>query len=144
MFTSKPKKSLGRAIADRVKGYTVWEKLPKKMLKKHPTAYVICPDFKVKLPKTKVLSKEATNQKHTFSIQIFSPNRTEAAKMLDEMIWYGKTEIIAGNFAFWLDAVRHSVQRKGPGFRADLTYIFKLRQLKLYEIKEFKTEVNHG
>ena len=139
-------KLLGKVIADRVQGYTVWEKLPKKILKKHPTSYVICPDFRAILPRNKFLTPEQEEETYKFSVQMFGSSRDEVASMLDHMIMCGKKDVPAGRFTFWLHAVNHSTGTKTPGgFRSDLTYIFMLRHLKLREIKENKLrEENHG
>ncbi len=138
-------KSLGTVIAGRVRNYTVWERLPKKILKKHPTTYILCPDFKVRLPKVRFLTQEQQEETYKFAVQMFCTTRKEATSMLNHMIMCGKKEVVAGKFAFWLHAVNYSNISKAGVIQTDLTYIFKLRQLKLKEIRETKLmEENHG
>ncbi len=142
MFTRT--KLLGKVIADRVQDFMVWDKMPKKILKKHPTAYVICPDFRVALPKNKFLTPAQEGVTYKLRVGIVGANRHRIRSMLDHMIMCGKKDVIAGKFAFWLHAVNYSTPTKHlGGYRIDLTYIFMLRQLKLIEIKENKTEENH-
>jgi len=118
--------AIGKTIAQRVKGFPVWEEVPKKKLKKKATCWILCPDFRVKLPK--VISKEATEKSYSFSVSIFSETREELQEALDHMIRCAYEEIEAGNKRFWLHAVKHSIQHKML-FQAELKYIFRVRQL---------------
>ena len=139
-------KSLGKAIAERINpSYTVWEKLPKKPLKKHPKTYIICPDFKVRLPRGKFLTLEQQEETYKFTVQMFCTTRKEATLMLNHMITCGKKEVVAGKFVFWLHAVNYGNISKAGVIQTNLTYTFMLRQLKPKEIKEIKlTEENNG
>ncbi|MCK4825173.1 hypothetical protein KA005_56010 [bacterium] len=138
----KKTKNIGRAIADRVKGYHVWDKLPKKKLKKHPTDYILCPDFSVTVPKR--LSKEATETPHKFTVKIVAKTRPMLRSMLDHMIACAQEDIIVGDKRFELCGFKESAVKIGMHM-ADLTYTFKLRQLSYEELKERKiTEDKNG
>ena len=139
-------KSLGRAVNERINpAYTVWEQLPKKPLKKHPKTYIICPDFKVRLPRNKFLTPEQQEETYKFAVQMFCTNRKEATSMLNHMITCGKKEVVAGKFVFWLHAVNYSNVSKAGVIQTSLIYTFKLRQLRPREIKKIKlTEENYG
>ncbi len=118
--------AIGKTIAKRVKGFPVWEKEPTKKPKKESTCWILCPDFRIKAPK--VVSKEASEKNHSFSVLIFSDTREELLEALNHMIRCGYEEIEAGNKRFWLYAVKHSVRHRGL-FQAELKYIFRVRQL---------------
>lgn len=118
--------NIGKTIAQRVKGFPVWEKEPKKKPKKKPTCWVICPDFRVKTPK--VVSKEGSEKDYKLSVQIFSETRKEALAALNHMIRCGKEEIEAGNKQFWLHCVTYGIQHKAL-YLVELKYIFRLKQL---------------
>lgn len=134
--------SLGKAIADRVKGYTVWEKPPKKKLKKHPTTYIICPDFQVAVPR--IVSREASETPHSFTIKIVTKTRSVREEALEHMINCAQEDIIVGDKRFELCGFHQSTVKIGV-YMADLTYTFKLRQLSYEELKKIKImEENHG
>lgn len=135
-------KSLGKAIASRVEGYTVWEKPPKKKLKKHPTAYILCPDFQVAVPT--ILSREASETPHSFTVKIVTKTRLDLRRALDHMIHCAQEDIIVGDKRFELCGFHQSTVKIGV-YTADLTYTFKLRQLSYEELKKIKMmEDNHG
>ena len=114
--------NIGKAIAGRVKGFPVHNGDPKKK----PARWVVCPDFRVRPPKT--VDNEAANKDYSFSVLIFSRDRDECLRMLDHMIRCGQEEIEAGNKRFWLHAVKQSVRHRG-NFQAELKYIFRVRQV---------------
>lgn len=126
MSIFKPGTPIGKMIAKRVTGFSVWEKEPVKKLKKELTCWILCPDFKARAPK--VVSKEAGEKNYSFSVLIFSKTRKELQEALDHMIRCAYEEIEAGNKRFWLYAVKHSFQHRAL-FRAELKYIFRVRQL---------------
>lgn len=118
--------TIGKTIAKRVTGFPVWEKEPmKEPMKKH-TCWIICPDFRVRSPKT--VDKEASEKSYSFSVLIFSKTRKECSEVLDHMIRCGQKEIEAGDKRFWLHAVDYSLQHTVL-FQAELKYIFRVRQL---------------
>ncbi len=135
MFKKTKTTLLGKVIADRVKGYTVWVKLPKKLLKRHPTTFIICPDFPVKIPK--VLTEGAEKAPHTFTVKITAPTKPELRKALEHMIQCAKEAVIAGNKQFELYRFRESTVKIGV-YLADLTYIFRVRQLSYTELKQIQ------
>lgn len=138
----KKTKSLGKTIADRVEGYTVWEKPPKKKLKRPPSTYIICPDFKVAIPK--ILSAEASDIPHYFTVEIVSKTRPAIKEALDHMISCAQEDIIVGDKRLELCGFRQSIVKIGV-YRADLTYNFKLRQLSYEELRKIqKTEEKDG
>jgi len=130
-----PEINIGEIIADRVKDYTVWVKLPKKLLKRHPATFIICPDFPVKIPK--VLTEGADKAPHTFTVKITAPTKPELRKVLDHMIQCAKKAVIVGNKQFELYRFSESTVKIGVHL-ADLTYIFRLRQLSYTELKQIK------
>lgn len=137
--------NIGKVIAERVKGFQVWDRLPKKMLKKHPRSYVICPDCRVKVPK--VMTKETEETYHIHGIQMVSDTYKGLEEMRDHMIkCAGDRLMIVGDKAFWLHAItKHNFQKKGSKWQTALTYIFRLRSLSLTERKNFSlTEDKNG
>ena len=141
MFGNK-KFNIGETIADRVVNYHVWEKLPKKKLKKHPVAYILCPEFRIGLPK--VLSKEASEKPHRFTVKIVAETRSELKKMLNHMIHCAQEDIIIGDKRIELCGFHQAAVKIGLHL-ADLTYIFRIHQLSYGELKKIKMmEENHG
>ena len=145
MLKKMKTKNIGKAIADRVVGYTVWDKLPKKRLKKHPADYILCPDFKVIVPR--VLSKEAAETLYIFTAEIVAETRPVLREMLDHMVACVQEDIVIGDKCFECCGYKES-SVKIKMHVANLRCIFKLRQLSYIEIKEIKkskmTEENHG
>ena len=138
----KKTKSLGKTIADRVEGYTVWEKPPKKKLKWHPSTYIICPDFKVVIPT--VLSAEASDMSHRFTVNIVAKTRPAIKAVLNHMIACAQEDIIVRDKRLELCGFRQSIVKIGV-YMADLTYTFKLRQLSYEELRKIqKTEEKDG
>ena len=131
----KPGIPIGKTIAKRIKGFPVWEKEPAKKPKKKLTCWILCPDFRVRPPKT--VDNEAAKKNYNFSVLIFSDTRGELKEALDHMIRCGYEEIEAGNKRFWLYAVKHSTQHKAL-FQAELKYIFRVRQLPEEILEEVK------
>ena len=117
--------AIGKTIAGRVRGFRVWEKLPKKMPRKKPTCWILCPDFRVKMPK--VVTKAASEKDYNFTVQIFSESRAECSEALDHMIRCGQEDIGAGNKRFWLNSVTYGIRHQAL-FKAELTYNFRVRQ----------------
>jgi len=116
--------NIGKAIAERVKGFPVGEKKPKKKPRgASRTCWILCPEFKVKLPK-----KIDPEKDYKFSVLIFATTGKERGEALDHMIRCGKDEIKADNRRFWLHAVSHKLQHRTL-FQAELTYIFRVRQI---------------
>lgn len=118
--------NIGQIISSRTRGYPVWQKLPKKEPRRKPTCWILCPDYWVKAPKT--IIQTASEKDYSFSIKIFSETRAECSEALDHMIRCGQTAIQAGDKAFWLYAVNHSIVKKGL-FLARLTYIFRVSKI---------------
>lgn len=118
--------AIGKTIAGRVQGFHVWEKLPKKMPKRKPTCWILCPDFRAKAPK--VVTQPAGEKDYNFTVQIFSETRAECIKALDHMIRCGQENIEAGDKRFWLNAVTYGIQHQAL-FKAELTYNFRVRQI---------------
>lgn len=125
MSILKPGTAIGKTIASRVKGFPVWEKEPKRK-KKLPTCWIRIPTYNVKPPKQ--VDSGAAGKNYPLSIQIISETREELIKALNHMINCGLKEIEAGDKRFWLHAVQHKIQHKTL-FRADLKYIFRIRQI---------------
>lgn len=125
MSILKPGTAIGKTIASRVKGYPVCEKEPKRK-KKIPTCWIRIPTYNVKPPKR--VDRGAGEKNYPLFIQIFSETRAELIEAVDHMIRCGYEEIEAGDKRFWLHAVNIAVQHRAI-FRADLKYIFRLRQL---------------
>jgi hypothetical protein len=113
---------IGKVIAKRVNGFPVYSGMPKKK----PARWAVCPDFRVRPPKT--VDNEAANKDYSFSVLIFSRDREECLGMLDHMIDCGREEIEFGDKRFWLHAVKQSVRHRG-NFQAELKYIFRVRQV---------------
>lgn len=126
----KPGTAIGKAISKRVEGFPVWEKEPAKK-PKTVTCWILCPDFRVKPPKT--VDAETGKKYYSFSVMIFSTTRKELAEALDHMIRCGYEEIEAGDKRFWLHAVKHSIHHTTL-FQAKLKYIFRVRQIPEEEI----------
>lgn len=123
----KPGVNIGKAIADRVQGFPVGEKRPKKKPKgKSHTCWIICHSFKVKPPK--LIDKTASEKSYSFSVFIYGETRQEVLKALNHMIRCGYEEIEVGDKRFWLYAVKHSVQHRAL-FQAELKYIFRVYQI---------------
>lgn len=141
----KKTKSFGKEIADRIMGYTVWEKLPRKTLKRHPTTYVICPDFKIAIPK--ILTKEAREISHTFTIRVVSKSHSVLREALDHVVQCAQEDVIINDKRIMCCGHKESIVKIG-GWKGNLTFTFKLRQLSSIEIKEIKKssmmEENHG
>jgi len=137
----KKQKSLGKVIAGRIKKYTVWEKLPKKKLRRHPADYIICPDFKV------AVTKEAIKVLHTFTIKIVSRSHPVLREALDYVTQCMQEDIIMGDKCFECCGYKESIVKIGV-WTGNLTVSFKLRQLSYIEIKEIKklgvTEEKNG
>lgn len=131
-----PEINIGEKIRERIEGYTAWAKLPKRKLKKHSrTSYILCPDFKVTIPE--VLTKEASEASHKFTIKIVTRTRVALEKALGYMIACASEDIIAYDKRFELCGSHQSTVKIGMHM-ADLTYIFKLRQLSYAELKQIK------
>lgn len=141
----KKTKNIGKVIAGRVKNFQVWDKLPKKRLKRHPTDYVLCPDFKLAVPK--VLSKKVTETLHIFTIKIVAGTRPALREMLDHMTACVQEGIIVRDKCFECCGYKESTVKIGV-YMADLRCVFKLRQLSYIEIEKIKkskmTEENYG
>jgi hypothetical protein len=114
--------NIGKVLAGRVKDFPTFLKEPKKK----PARWAVCPDFTVRPPR--VVSKEASEKNYRFSVLIYSSDREDCLEMLDHMIRCGQEEIESGNKRFWLYAVKHSIRQSGL-FQAELTYIFRVRQV---------------
>lgn len=128
--------AIGKTVAGRVRGFRVWEKLPKKMPRRKPTCWILCPDFKVKTPKA--VTQAVSEKDYNFTVEIFSETRAECNKALDHMIRCGQENIEVGDKCFWLNAVTYGIQHQAL-FKAELTYNFRVRQI---PDKKFYEEVN--
>lgn len=133
-----PEINIGKTIADRVKGYPVLEKEPKKKArkarsgvkskpKKEPPCWIVCPSFIVEPPK-RVISREELEKEYPLTIKIYGETRKERDEALDHMIRCGQKEIEAGDKRFWLYGFKQSVQRRGF-WEAELEYFFRVKQL---------------
>ncbi len=127
--------AIGKIIMKRVKGFPIWHELPKKKPKRKLSCWILCPDYRVKLPKK--ISAADTEKGHIFTIEIYSDTREEARRALDQMLRCGKEEIADGNKRFWLHATGHTIVHKGL-FWVRLTYIFRVKQLPDKSQKEVK------
>lgn len=133
MTIYEPGVNIGKAIADRIRGYPVLEKeikrrpreKTKRKPRKRPACWIVCPNFIARPPKT--MSRGAGEKPYSFSVLILSETRKERDEALGHMIRCGQEEIKAGNKRFWLHAVEYGLQHSAL-FRAELKYIFRLRQ----------------
>jgi hypothetical protein len=124
MAIFKKRLNIGKVIYDRVKGFPVMKKEPKKKLAR----WIICPDFKIKPPK--MLDREERDENYCYSVLAYSSSHSEIYEMLDYLIRCGKEPVEADNVRFYLHAVKHEISRVKAKqlFQAQIQYIFRAEE----------------